>query len=381
MSRTVGYSAVRRALVAVSPYMPSVYVTDEQSITLKEYKYNGVNLSPLYKHVLKPIAVFGVSLTPEWVAPNVITLLGLVLTVSATLMGLYLSPDFLQETPMWWKLYSGVCIFLYQTLDNMDGQQARKIGASSPLGQLFDHGCDAVNASIIILLVAINTRCGAEWAFIGCVQAYLTFYFTTWEEYVCGHFTLGYLNGPDDGLLTTALVIIGAAVVGDSVWDSQVLGFEVRYAPMMILIVCGCTTVLLQTFVLFTKYQQQMMNSLAALGSFIMLMLQCTVIMNNTPTAPVWTIFACGSAFALLVCKLILAHVCKVKFALVQSSHLVLVPAVAFPQYTWLSAVGAVFILAHYAIVTVDDICVHLQIRPFSVSEKEEEGQKESEIN
>ena len=29
-------------------------------------------------------------------------------------------------------------------LDNMDGKQARRTGSSSPLGMLFDHGCDAL---------------------------------------------------------------------------------------------------------------------------------------------------------------------------------------------------------------------------------------------
>ncbi len=29
-------------------------------------------------------------------------------------------------------------------LDNMDGKQARRTGTSSPLGMMFDHGCDAL---------------------------------------------------------------------------------------------------------------------------------------------------------------------------------------------------------------------------------------------
>jgi len=34
--------------------------------------------------------------------------------------------------------------FAYQTLDAVDGLHARAIKASSPLGQLFDHGIDAL---------------------------------------------------------------------------------------------------------------------------------------------------------------------------------------------------------------------------------------------
>lgn len=31
----------------------------------------------------------------------------------------------------------------YRMLDEMDGKQARRTGNSSPLGLIFDHGCDA----------------------------------------------------------------------------------------------------------------------------------------------------------------------------------------------------------------------------------------------
>lgn len=34
----------------------------------------------------------------------------------------------------------GVGLFIYQSLDAIDGKQARRTGASSPLGEVFDHG-------------------------------------------------------------------------------------------------------------------------------------------------------------------------------------------------------------------------------------------------
>ena len=36
-------------------------------------------------------------------------------------------------------------LFIYQTLDAIDGKQARRIQCCSPLGELFDHGCDALS--------------------------------------------------------------------------------------------------------------------------------------------------------------------------------------------------------------------------------------------
>jgi len=41
----------------------------------------------------------------------------------------------------------GIAVFFYQTLDALDGKQARRLQLASPLGQLFDHGLDAVAAT------------------------------------------------------------------------------------------------------------------------------------------------------------------------------------------------------------------------------------------
>jgi ethanolaminephosphotransferase len=39
-----------------------------------------------------------------------------------------------------------------QTIDNLDGKQARRTKSSSPLGLLFDHGCDALNCTVATLV-------------------------------------------------------------------------------------------------------------------------------------------------------------------------------------------------------------------------------------
>ena len=38
-------------------------------------------------------------------------------------------------------------------MDAIDGKQARRTGTSGPLGELFDHGCDAIN-----MMVKTRTR-------------------------------------------------------------------------------------------------------------------------------------------------------------------------------------------------------------------------------
>lgn len=48
------------------------------------------------------------------------------------------------QAPSWAYLQAALGLFVYQTLDATDGKQARRTGSSSPLGELFDHGCDSM---------------------------------------------------------------------------------------------------------------------------------------------------------------------------------------------------------------------------------------------
>ena len=48
-----------------------------------------------------------------------------------------------KELPSWFFILNAFCYFMYRMFDELDGKQARKTGNSSPLGLLFDHGCDA----------------------------------------------------------------------------------------------------------------------------------------------------------------------------------------------------------------------------------------------
>ena len=73
-------------------------------------------------------------------APNLITLVGLIINITGTVAYLYYDMTFSEPVPQWVYFYAATCAFLYQTLDAVDGKQARRTGTSSPLGQLFDHG-------------------------------------------------------------------------------------------------------------------------------------------------------------------------------------------------------------------------------------------------
>ena len=52
----------------------------------------------------------------------------------------------------WWCYLQAASYFIYRMLDEMDGKQARKTGNSSPLGLLFDHGCDSFTTALTTIM-------------------------------------------------------------------------------------------------------------------------------------------------------------------------------------------------------------------------------------
>ena len=87
-----------------------------------------------------------VTLVPMWVAPNLITIVGLAVNIVTTIvLAAYCGPAASDPAPRWACFLCGLGLFIYQTLDAIDGKQARRTGTSSPMGELFDHGCDAIS--------------------------------------------------------------------------------------------------------------------------------------------------------------------------------------------------------------------------------------------
>lgn len=103
-------------------------------------------------NVLNHYWTWAVRFLPMWMAPNLVTMLGTVIMISTTLVQLYFAPRLEEPCPTWVYLLSALGLFLYQTLDALDGKQARRTGASSPLGQLFDHGTLPCFASLQVCI-------------------------------------------------------------------------------------------------------------------------------------------------------------------------------------------------------------------------------------
>jgi len=161
-----------------------------------------------------------------------ITLSGLsiILLNFATLI--YYDPTYLAEKggatgpPNWVYFTWAVGLFLYQTFDAIDGKQARRTGMSGPLGEMFDHGCDALNTTLGVILACHALNLGRSWwTFSSQVATLANFYLTTWEEYHTGQLYLGVFSGPVEGILMIVMIFIVTGFYGPTFWDQKILTF------------------------------------------------------------------------------------------------------------------------------------------------------------
>ncbi|KAE9981533.1 hypothetical protein EG328_011570 [Venturia inaequalis] len=199
-------------------------VSDEALVHLKSYKYSSIDKSYISRYILKHYWNGFVELLPLWLAPNLVTLLGFFFILSNVALMVWYVPDMVGPAPGWVYISFAVGVWMYSTLDNVDGKQARRTGTSSPLGELFDHGIDSLNCTLASLLEAAAMGFGASktGAFTALVPC-LPMFFSTWETYHTHTLYLGYFNGPTEGLIIATAMMIVSGIYGPDVWKQPII--------------------------------------------------------------------------------------------------------------------------------------------------------------
>lgn len=126
-------------------------VTPAGLARLSAHAYRAGSYTPL-DLALNPFWEAVTSCFPLWLAPNAVTLAGTVCMLATLPLAAFASPcaeGGAPTLPPWAHACIVAALFAYQTLDACDGKQARRTGSSSPLGQLFDHGCDALVGAVV----------------------------------------------------------------------------------------------------------------------------------------------------------------------------------------------------------------------------------------
>ena len=230
------------------------YISQRGLRHLREYEFHvgtGRESSKLSVR-LKPVWTRLVRQLPAWVPPNVITLGNFVLTlVMYTLLAWY-SPDFVATAPRWAYILEAVLVVAYLGGDVLDGAQARRCATATPLGQLFDHGCDAMAAWSMALAVVTSVQVGGgPAAFALLVNSVLPFFIANWsvhassekqtttlehlltvlcivpfcvcrEESCTGEFRYGEV-GDTEGELSVSFILLITGLLGPGLWQPRLV--------------------------------------------------------------------------------------------------------------------------------------------------------------
>jgi len=200
----------------------NMYVTTQGLVNLKaNYKYTGADKSIVAAY-LQPWWNMAVTWLPLWMAPNLVTLWGFAFIIISYLLSAYYSPYLQGNAPTIIYLFHAFAVFAYQTLDALDGKQARRTKTSSPLGELFDHGCDAVTTTLMAITCLSSMQIGAGWySYFLILVSNVVFFFAQWEQYNVGTLTLGYINVTEAQFAVMG-VHLTSAFMGPQFWNSAV---------------------------------------------------------------------------------------------------------------------------------------------------------------
>lgn len=99
---------------------------------------------------------------PDWLAPNALTLMGIIFPMLTLICLGYLDPSMTLVLPGWVWFLSWFGDSWYQTIDAIDGKQARRIDNCSPLGQLLDHNLDQFSFTVMMIHVCASLQIGGD---------------------------------------------------------------------------------------------------------------------------------------------------------------------------------------------------------------------------
>lgn len=245
----------------------SASLTDAGVEAIATHKYKPGHYT-FFDSFLNPYWTKATELLPMTLAPNMVTFIGAMHCALSFAVTWYYSPNFDKPIPDWAVFLSGFCTITYYTFDCMDGKQARRTGASSPLGQLFDHGFDCIcNLAHISTFSGYLVIGGTPWIVILQGSVFFAFFMAQWEEYYTGELphAMGNFGVTEVNYSLGLLAMMNAFIDREAFWTGlmkdkvpkrlveidglipgSILDMEVRYFGMSawlatsIILIVGC---------------------------------------------------------------------------------------------------------------------------------------------
>jgi phosphatidylglycerophosphate synthase len=172
------------------------------------YEYRWEDHSLLTKYLKEPVFVPLVKALPRRITPNQVTVFGhAIVWVTVGLVLTRTAPPELLIAAM------GLAFLGYALADCIDGMFARHTGRTSRLGELLDHGFDAISLPLVSLGIGVALRLPA-WLILASTAAVAFMTFATFVHgYRVGHVVLGAI-GSLEGITAAGIVAIATLVVG-----------------------------------------------------------------------------------------------------------------------------------------------------------------------
>ncbi|KAK6307953.1 choline/ethanolaminephosphotransferase 1 [Coregonus clupeaformis] len=369
--------------------LPAPPLSRHQLKKLEEHRYSSAGrslLEPFMQHYWEWL----VARVPAWIAPNLITIVGLATNILTTLVLVYYCPTATEQAPLWAYLSCAVGLFIYQSLDAIDGKQARRTNSSTPLGELFDHGCDSLSTVFVVLGTCIAVQLGTnpDWMFFCCFAGMFMFYCAHWQTYVSGTLRFGIIDVTEVQFFIIIMYLL-AAVGGPAFWQFliPVVNIQIKIIPA-ILTVAGAIFSCTNYFrVIFTGGVGKNGSTIAGtsvlspffhIGSVIILaiMIYKKSASQLFEKHPCLYVLAFGFVSAKITNKLVVAHMTKSEMCLHDLAYLG--PGLLFlDQYfnsfideylvLWVALFLSIFDLVRYCVSVCNQIASHLHIFVFKI--------------
>ncbi|XP_049880098.1 ethanolaminephosphotransferase 1-like [Pectinophora gossypiella] len=391
------------------------YLTREHLEGFDNYKYMAIDTSPLSVYVMHPFWNKVVEFVPRWVAPNVLTFAGFLLTVLDFILLSYYDYNYLaasslnatetvslNQSPLnghteviprsLWAVLA-VFLFLAYTLDGIDGKQARRTQTSGPLGELFDHGLDSY--SVFFIPACLYSIFGRLDFSIPPIRMYyvmwnilLNFYLSHWEKYNTGVLFLPW--GYDFSMWASTFFFLWTGISGTGFYKRYLFGgYTIANAFEWLIYATGVFTNLpvaiyntQKSYRLRTGKMRSPMEALRPLWALLSVFIVCTVWVHRSPSLPDYDprvlFLLIGTVFSNVACRLIVSQMSSQRCAaanwLVWPLLLAAALALAAPQHEPAALYGATLLCVlahlHYGACVVRQMCDHFRISCFHIKQR-----------
>ncbi|KAK8739089.1 hypothetical protein OTU49_003470 [Cherax quadricarinatus] len=365
---------------------------------LEEHKYSCAS-SSLMDPMMQKWWCYLVEQCSMTLAPNLITIAGLLINVITSLLLVYYSPDAKQEVPRWACFLCALGLFIYQSLDAIDGKQARRTGTSSPLGELFDHGCDSLSTVFVSLGVCCSVCLGTHpyWMFFQCMMAVSLFYCAHWQTYVSGTLRFGFVD-VTEAQFGVIIIHLISVIFGSGVWSLKLPYFGVTLQLLIVYIILMFQLFLGYSYMHTIPYSGAGKNGSTVAGTSVLspvvplffIVAPSILIAWKSPIGlylknPTIYLLTFGCVSARVTNRLVVAHMTKSEMAYSDAS--LLGPGALFlNQYfncpipetilLYIVCVYVIYDLVKYCREVCLEICDHLNIMLFTIVPKNQSGVK-----